>query len=312
MIKKFLIILTIFLISVNAHAFFDIDKKRGNKISERFSVSNKVSINIGDEGIYEIFGSDGWFINQIQWKGGFAFKTDDQQNLIAAIHVNEITGFRKWTGYLMPWIESNIFKPANNRNGCVQRPYYHTFKFKKKGLFYNCFIIKHIDIDEELYGEGKDSSDALIRKAISDGTIKISPILLASEHIYFSFSDKDQLIAVTYYFDPKKFDNYKVINTTLEDSEFHRKNISKYPNAQKTMKKWISRATELHKDLEYQMGAKKDKVLFEYIKPKKSSSKKVINKDNTVVDKLSKLNQLYQSGALTKEEFEKAKKKLLN
>ena len=136
--------------------------------------------------------------------------------------------------------------------------------------------------------------------------------MLASEHIYFSFSDKDQLIAVTYYFDPKKFDNYKVINTTLEDSEFHRKNISKYPNAQKTMKKWISRATELHKDLEYQMGAKKDKVLFEYIKPKKSSSKKVINKDNKVVDKLSKLNQLYQSGALTKEEFEKAKKKLLN
>jgi hypothetical protein len=34
--------------------------------------------------------------------------------------------------------------------------------------------------------------------------------------------------------------------------------------------------------------------------------------DEDIVEKLQKLNDLYKSGALTKEEFEKAKKKILN
>ena len=33
---------------------------------------------------------------------------------------------------------------------------------------------------------------------------------------------------------------------------------------------------------------------------------------SNIVDNLNKLNDLYRSGVLTKEEFEKAKKKLLN
>ena len=41
----------------------------------------------------------------------------------------------------------------------------------------------------------------------------------------------------------------------------------------------------------------------------KSSLKKT---DDDIVQKLKDLEELYKSGALTKEEFEKAKKKLLN
>ena len=37
-----------------------------------------------------------------------------------------------------------------------------------------------------------------------------------------------------------------------------------------------------------------------------------INTDNLITDQLKKLNDLYKSGVLTKEEFEKAKKKILN
>ena len=45
-------------------------------------------------------------------------------------------------------------------------------------------------------------------------------------------------------------------------------------------------------------------------KSKKKSEKKL--ESNEVVDQLEKLNDLYKSGVLTKEEFEKAKKKILN
>ena len=36
------------------------------------------------------------------------------------------------------------------------------------------------------------------------------------------------------------------------------------------------------------------------------------SKTNKIVDQLESLNDLYKSGVLTKEEFEKAKKKILN
>ena len=36
------------------------------------------------------------------------------------------------------------------------------------------------------------------------------------------------------------------------------------------------------------------------------------NESSNIVEQLKKLNELYKSGVLTKEEFEKAKKKILN
>ena len=36
------------------------------------------------------------------------------------------------------------------------------------------------------------------------------------------------------------------------------------------------------------------------------------SKTNKIIDQLESLNELYKSGVLTKEEFEKAKKKILN
>ena len=44
---------------------------------------------------------------------------------------------------------------------------------------------------------------------------------------------------------------------------------------------------------------------------KKIKMKKKL-KNNKIVDQLESLNDLYKSGVLTKEEFEKAKKKILN
>ena len=47
-----------------------------------------------------------------------------------------------------------------------------------------------------------------------------------------------------------------------------------------------------------------------YVKSKQTNENN--NDDNNIVNQLEQLNSLYKSGALTKEEFAKAKKKLLN
>ena len=46
------------------------------------------------------------------------------------------------------------------------------------------------------------------------------------------------------------------------------------------------------------------------VNTKSSTIKK--NQNSDIVDQLNSLNDLYESGVLTKEEFEKAKKKILN
>ena len=43
-----------------------------------------------------------------------------------------------------------------------------------------------------------------------------------------------------------------------------------------------------------------------------SENMNLLTEDNKLSDELNKLNELHQSGALTQEEFEKAKNKLLN
>ena len=52
------------------------------------------------------------------------------------------------------------------------------------------------------------------------------------------------------------------------------------------------------------------KPIFSRVEKKTNDIK--ISTDNNLVDQLKSLNELYKSGVLTKEEFEKAKKKILN
>ena len=75
------------------------------------------------------------------------------------------------------------------------------------------------------------------------------------------------------------------------------------------MDTWVSISSKNHKRLEKIFKAKKHHLLNldKYIK-----ENDVENKKNNVVEDLKKLNELYKSGAITKEEFEKAKKKILN
>ncbi len=61
------------------------------------------------------------------------------------------------------------------------------------------------------------------------------------------------------------------------------------------------------------IGTKKEpKATYITKKEKKKASENTKTSDIDVIQTLKELNELYKSGVLTKEEFEKAKKKLLN
>ena len=95
-----------------------------------------------------------------------------------------------------------------------------------------------------------------------------------------------------------------------DKSEYHKTNISQYPKHKITMNKWIAISSEFHKNFEDMTNARNnhklnlDKYYMEVTKNTKNSNK--------LTEQLNSLNELYKSGVLTKEEFTKAKKKLLN
>ena len=60
------------------------------------------------------------------------------------------------------------------------------------------------------------------------------------------------------------------------------------------------------------LKTKFNKITQESFMNKVSSNKIKSSKKNNFIDQLEQINEMYKSGVLTKEEFEKAKKKILN
>ena len=75
------------------------------------------------------------------------------------------------------------------------------------------------------------------------------------------------------------------------------------------MDEFISISSQFHKEFESMLKAKKNHLLDidKYI-----SENKKKNTDKEITKQLKQLGDLYKSGVLSKEEFEKAKKKILN
>ena len=60
---------------------------------------------------------------------------------------------------------------------------------------------------------------------------------------------------------PKLFNSPKINYLTEESSEFHKANISRYPEHKLTMDKWISVSAERHREIEKLLKAKEHHLL---------------------------------------------------
>ena len=202
-----------------------------------------------------------------------------------------------------------IFK--DKYDGCYQRPEYLIVELYKRGGTHNCLVIRHVDLNKEIYTPDDPwGQRAKFKKWVKDNSIKIPPIAFHSWHTYFSRLFRGEWYLIQYIANPKIF-NPPVINyVTEESSEFHKANISRYPDHKITMDKWISLSAKRHQYLEKIYKAKENHLLNlnKYII--QNSEEGENNEDLT--ESLKQLNELYKSGAITKEEFKKAKEKILN
>ena len=171
-----------------------------------------------------------------------------------------------------------------------------------------------ICINKEIYTPDDPSGQrAKFKKWVKDNSVKMPPIVFHSFHSYFSRLNRGEWYLIRYLANPKMFNSPKINFLTEESSEFHKANITRYPEHKITMDKWISLSSERHQFLEEIFKARDNHLLDldKYIVQSYDGDDNSKNQNN-LTDSLNQLNELYKSGVITKEEFKKAKDKILN
>ena len=199
-------------------------------------------------------------------------------------------------------------------DGCYDRPEYTVMELYKKGSTHNCFWVGHHDLIKHIYNPDDPELKTVntqLKKWLKEKKISLPKVALYSEHSYFSRLVRGKLYGLVYVVDPKIL-NAPNNNFIKEDSsEYHKHNIDRYPEHKKIMKKWISISAQRHLDFENLVSVKEQhKLDLNTFSPIISAASQ--NQSNELINQLNNLNDLFKNGVLTKEEFDKAKRKLLN
>ena len=191
-----------------------------------------------------------------------------------------------------------------------------------RGASFNCFKVRHFDPQKEVFSPDKDTrtftsfNQRDMRLWIRNDNIKLPPIMLASEHYFYAPPVGNWILAINYIIDPEFYGGPKTQFVSEEMSEYHRSNINNYPNHKKYMDDWVKVAAKRHKKFEDEVGAKElhkldlsEYGVGEIVEETKTTN---ITSGSGISDEIKELKKLYDEGVLTKEEFEKGKKKVLS
>ena len=310
--KKILIIL-IFSFSSVCSIFLSV-KAQSYKVNEivenEFEMSKKFSINL-PEGKWVIAKKSTTYFHGIRAKTYSLLRLENKK-AVEGIEIAEWHTAGIYEYVVNQAIYEILFK--NKFDGCYERPEYSIVRFFRKGSSHDCFWAGHIDVYKELFNpEDPDlkTANAQLRRYIKKNNIELPKVALFSNHSYFSRLRAGKWYAITYQIDPEILGGPKNKFITEDSSEYHRNNIENYPEHRKIMEKWISLSAKRHKDFENSINALDkhkldlDDLITAEVAPNTNGSKDISSQ-------LQKLYELYKNGVLSKKEFEKAKKKLLN
>mgnify|MGYP001166245032 FL=1 len=303
LILLFLLIKFILITSVNAKLY-----KRGEILTDQLQFSKNIIIPLSD-GSWEVVEKYGYTSYFLQFKGNAIARVKNNK-LLELIYVEQANLSGQQMGALDNSINSIIFKDPYD--GCYERPEYHILEVYKRGSTHNCLVIRHIDTYKDLYTpDDKQRGAAEIKKWIKTNSIEIPKIAFGSFHSYFSRRNKGEWYLIQYWVDPELFDTPKIKFLSEETSEFHKANIQRFPEHKIAFDNWISEVSKKHKYFEKIFKAEEKHLLNldKYVKSSKNTKK---NNNTSIVIQIKNLQELYESGALTEEEFKKAKNKILN
>ena len=298
-----IILMLFFSAEVNAKRY-----KVNDVIENQFVMNKKFQLNL-PEGKWTVVRSHGDNYYGLASKIYLLVRLEN--NLaVESIEIAEMKTAGVFESLVNQAIYEALFK--NKYDGCYERPEYFVVKVYKKGSTHNCLVINHSDVHKDFFTpDDREASDAGVKKWIRDNNIQLPRVGLSSFHAYFSRLAAGKWYLLSYGIDPKILNGPKNNFISEETSEYHKNNISNYPDHQKTMQKWVSISAQRHIEFENLIKViERHKLDLSNLSPSKSQLSK--NSSNEIIDQINKLNNLYKNGILTKDEFEKAKKKILN
>tara|TARA_Y100000389_G_C17407772_1_gene489047 strand:+ start:524 stop:1429 length:906 start_codon:yes stop_codon:yes gene_type:complete len=285
----------------------------GEKITNEVILDNKISIDLSD-GEWEVVERTGWRWGNYTGEYIFIIKANEKE-IVESISLNFLNTGGKRIADINSWLYEVVF--VNKHDGCYKRPEYYKLELFHKGATINCMIISHTDVNKEIYNPDDKEFAYLNEKIISwihENSIELPKIMLTSEHILFSRLASSKFYGYSHSINPKFFEGPKTKFITEDTSEYHPFNIDKYPIHEKFMNNFMSSQSLIHVSLEENIGIKdyQKLELSKYINKKTETKKSNGTDKGDIVSQIKDLKELLDTGALTKEEFTKAKKKLLN
>jgi len=270
-----------------------------------------VRINL-PSGRWTMLGRWGWAVSAVH-ASGVTLALLDGNFLKGLVDLGHVDSGGKWISHVNDWLQSVYI--VNKTDGCYERSEYYLVKHYKSGAAFNCLVIRHFDLKKEIYSPDEDaykgSTPGWFKVWIRKNEIELPKVMLGSEHVFYAPSVRNKVLMLNYFINPELYGASKTEFGTEETSEYHRANIDRYPDKKKFMKKWVKLSAKRHKSFEEDVGAqKRHKLNLRDLGVGGTTSTKATN--SGIGSELKELHKLYLEGALTKEEFEKAKKKLLN
>ena len=154
-------------------------------------------------------------------------------------------GSNKYLAYLKVYYQQIFFK--NKYDGCYPRSEYTVMKRRKKGGFFNCFIVRHYDIQKILYApDDPQRTTVKLKYAIKKYGVELPRIALCAETYFYAQSISKYVMAIEYCVNPETNGASKNEYTSEEASEYHPQNINKYPDNFKGSPKEVSACAFRH------------------------------------------------------------------
>jgi len=298
----------IFLSIINSKVYAK-TYKIGDIIEDVFIINNKFKINLPE---------GKWILAE---KSAYDYYITNKVLTLLRIEKNKVKEAISISEWKTAGVHEDIINEAlleilfkNKYDGCYEKPEYTVLELYKKGSSHNCFWVGHHDLIKHIYNPDNpelSTANTQLKMWLKKNNISLPKVALYSEHSYFSRLKLGKWFYVVYIADPKILNSPD--NKFIEEnmSEYHKYNIDNYPKHKKIMEKWISISAQRHIDFENSIGVlNKHKLSLIKLSP----STKTISKNfsNDIVNQIKKLNELYKAGVITINEFEKAKKKLLD
>jgi len=309
--RKIILIFFFYLISLN---YFSNTSAKvysiGTTLDKEIKFSKKFVLPLS-EGKWEVV--DRYTYSYYFLFKGIAIVRVENNELMELIWIEKANLSGSYMGAVDHAVKEIVFK--GQYDGCYERPEYYLVEVLKKGGTHNCLVIAHSDTNKEIYApDDPYTTNSLLKKWIKDNSIIVPPITLWSYHSYFSRLNRGDWYVISYFVNPKLINSPKPKLLSEESSEFHKANISQFPEHKLAMDKFISIAAKRHKNLEKVFRAKNHHLLNldKYILESDFEDSKNKGVKKNIVEDINKLNELYKSGVITKEEFKKAKDKILN